>query len=205
MSSQFQQANYKVSGGGKFKKIIFILFSLILLVAAVFGGYWYGKKQADQQNNKAISKLNQQIEGLKQAKQKVEEKMAGLQASQESEKNTLVVKEWNVQATIPDSLKNLSYHIEKNTIYFSSDNQKELTCKEINADKAWGITREASGKLKNSDGTNMSDEEARKNPAYKHIANYYYHAVYPIHECKNQEDAINNLNLLYKQLFESLK
>jgi len=97
---------------GKFCKVFSIIL-VILLIASIALTCILAKRVCDQE--KRIDKLEKQMNKSKGSDKKDDSKNDD---SKDNKKNRLIIKEWNIQFTIPDSLTDVRYVIDDDTAFF---------------------------------------------------------------------------------------
>ncbi len=167
---------------------------LIIVVVGVIAGAGWFVWHKSQSSKTASSDTSQQTTA---------EQTSTADATDES---TLTISEWGIKVTVPDSLKGATYAIKDDVAEIDSPAQDAVTTcgTQVNPKTAWGIQRYAAGKVTAADGSAISDADAEKNSALKHIGDYFYKRVYPMAGCEVASDQTSAIDTAQTSLFESL-
>ena len=168
------------------------LLLLFVVVIAAVGGVGYYVMSRNNKDNLTEASSTQNISSQQNS----------AQTTQHSVANSIEIKEWGVKVTAPSTLTGVTYKIEGDRTVFTSDQQKQLDCDEVQ--NAWGVNRKKAGALLSPDGSHYSDADADKNPSYIHIGGYYYLRSYPQMGCESQSDKAQTIDEAYSTLFKSL-
>ena len=170
---------------------------LIIVIIGILGFVGWYVWNAQKKTNTSLDNAS---------KSQPEPQKATPKSSTTPDASYLKVSEWGIKMAIPSELTSVTYTIDKDTLVINSNQQKALTTcgSGFNPQIMWGLYREAAGSLQNSDGSKMTDADANKNPAYKHVGAYYYHRKYPPIGCETESQKMDTLDGANVKMFNSL-